>query len=108
MLITGKELCEGSVLPKWYYGLAYRDFVRDTTIWYPIFLHLFVRFTRNLYHAYIKYFLIARCKPSLIDQLLIEQSKKVKHQLETSQPFRDRIVQQEIKKAFNEVNKSRS
>lgn len=39
---------EGDILPPWYYGIAYRDWVSDRAIFYPIPLNLIVRWTMIL------------------------------------------------------------
>lgn len=44
------EIGEGEVFPEWYYGLAYRDFVKHTAVLYPIPLNWIVRWGRNLLH----------------------------------------------------------
>lgn len=76
MIITEMELCEGSLMPNWYYGLAYRNFLKGTTIWYPLGIHLVVRYMRKILHWYLAIFVFGKCKPSRIDKLLIEQRQK--------------------------------
>lgn len=66
---------EGGVIPK-YYGLAYRSYIKDEIICYPMPLHFIVGWLHKLYHAYVRYFKIPKCKPSAIDWMLIEQKKK--------------------------------
>lgn len=43
-----REINHGEMLPPWY-GVAYRDFVNDRMICYPIPFNLIVRSLRNIY-----------------------------------------------------------
>ena len=51
------EVPEGGYIPNWY-GIAYRDFDRDTKVAYPLFLHLLVRWVRDF-----KFWLMSVARP---------------------------------------------
>lgn len=41
------DIGEAEMIPRWY-GIAYRDFDRDTKVAYPIIIHWIVRYGRDL------------------------------------------------------------
>lgn len=63
--MTGVQLCEGQRIP-WGWGMAYRDFARDTAVCWPLPFNWFVRWVHQLYwflvwpkkdaleHAYVR------------------------------------------------------
>ena len=46
LIIPRRLASEGEELPPWFYGLAYIDFLRHRSIYYPMPLHLVARFVR--------------------------------------------------------------
>ena len=75
MILSRKELLEGSIIPK-YYGLAYRDYHRGIIVAYPMPLHFAVSLLRRFWQFYMRYFKIPKCKPSAIDRLIIQEKIK--------------------------------
>ena len=69
---TQRELNEGDILPKWYYGFAYRECCQDIDIFYPIPINYLVRLKMTIQHFWNK----IRTKKSWFDKRLISVYNK--------------------------------
>lgn len=109
------EAREGAEIPNKFYGLAYRDFCRYKTVWYPLGIHLIVRWTRNIYHAWIEYFVIGKCKPSRIDKMITDAKgdvhrlweKRLQDELKKKDMAWIKAIEEETKR-INEPDKHRN
>ncbi len=52
-IATKEYVEEGNAAPRGY-GLSYRDYLMNSTVWYPLGLHLIVRWARDFHFWLVK------------------------------------------------------
>jgi len=63
-----KTTSEGEMLPRFYYGLGYRDWCHYKVYWYPIPFNYLIRWGKWVQHQWDRF----RAKPSWIDKEILK------------------------------------
>jgi len=67
MILTRQQIEDGEMLPAWYYGLAYRDFMRERDVYYPLPFSYIVGLARTLRHWWDR----LRSRPTWMDRHIV-------------------------------------
>lgn len=78
---------EGDVLPSFFYGLAYFDYVRDFAVFMPIPINYVVRLGKRIKHKWGKF----RSRPSWVDKQVRAEIKR-REQVMTDTILNDLII----------------
>lgn len=78
---------EGDVLPSFFYGLAYFDYVRDFAVFMPIPINYVVRLGKRIKHKWDKF----RSRPSWVDKQVRAEIKR-REQVMTDTILNDLII----------------